>query len=121
MKKEQAQKELDSIKDRVKELERIINKPEISKEQEMSDFLFSILKETTTKITGEKEITHYKTGTEDWVIQQDYKNGQLWVQYYLIWSVFESKFGLNYNEIRDFIAGWMETNTGWNGLTPECT
>jgi phage antirepressor YoqD-like protein len=115
---EQAQKELDQIKDRVKELERIMNEPKVSKEKEMSDFLFSMLKETTAKITGEKGITHYNLKNE-WLVQEDYKNGYLWVRYLLIWSIFESKFNLNYNEIKEFISSWVESNTGWKGLTPK--
>jgi hypothetical protein len=117
MNKELAQKELDSIKDRVKELEKIINEPEISKEKDMSDFLFSLLKETVCKITGEKENTYYnKKG--DWLIQQDYKNDKLYVSYYRIWQVFETKYNLNYQQIKDFIQCWIETNTNWGGLTP---
>ena len=119
MNKESAQKELDAIKDKVKELERIINEPsesKITKEKEMSDFLFSMINGSTMKFTGEEEITYYK-GNE-WVIQQDYKNGYLWIRYKFIWGVFESKYKLNYNQIKDFIAAWVEANTQWKGLTP---
>lgn len=125
MDKKQAQKELDQLKvninqfnDRVKELEKIINEPEISKGQEMSDFLFSLLKERTDRITGEKQTTSYNSKGE-WLIQQDYKNSTLWVSYWRIWQYFESKFDLNYIEIKDFIKVWIETNTGWKGLTPK--
>ena len=91
------------------------NNTEILKE--MSDFLFSMINGTTIKITGEKEITHYNNN--EWIIQQDYKNGYLYINYYKIWKVFEEKYKLKYNEIRDFIRCWVETNTNWNGLTPE--
>jgi hypothetical protein len=89
-----------------------------SKENEMSDFLFSKLKEMTSKITGEKEVTYYDNNG-DWIIQQDYINEKLYVSYGKIWLVFASKHGLNYDQIRDFIETWVETNLGWKGLTPK--
>jgi len=116
MNKKQAQKELDQIKDRVKELEKIIHESE-DKTKEMSDFLLEMFnKVNRQKITGEKELTCYID--DKWLYQQDYKNGKLWIRYLLIWKVFESRFNLNYNQIRDFIQGWVETNLGWKGLTP---
>jgi hypothetical protein len=65
---------------------------------------------------GEKEVTYYKDN--EWVIKQDYENKVLWIRYSLIWFVFNTKFGLNYTQIRDFIAAWVEANTEWRGLTP---
>jgi len=90
---------------------------EKDKTKEMSDFLFNMLKETTARITGEKEITHYNKDGK-WVIQQDYKNGYLWIRNSLIWKVFKEEYLLEYDEIRDFIQGWMEMNIGWMNLTP---
>ncbi len=88
------------------------------KNKEMSDFLFEMFnKVNKSTITGEKEVTCYID--KEWLYQQDYKNGNLWIRYSLIWSVFESKFGLKYDQIRDFIKGWVETNLGWKGLTPD--
>jgi hypothetical protein len=87
-----------------------------SKEQEMSDFLFSKLKEMTCKITGGKEVTYYDSDGK-WLIQQDYKNKKLYVSYRKIWSVFRSKYGLKYDQVVDFISSWVETNLGWKGMT----
>jgi hypothetical protein len=108
-----AKRELESAEAELKKLQ---EKPD--KNKDMSDFLFSMLKETKAVITGEKEITHYDLKTNEWLVQEDYKNGKLWVRYSLIWSVFESKFGLNHDQIRDFIKVLVETNLGWKGLTP---
>jgi hypothetical protein len=118
MDKKQAQQELDQIKDRVKELERIMNEPEVSKEKEMSDFLFSMLANMESEITGEKETTFYRKSDHEWLIQQDYKNGYLRVRYSLIWSIFGNRFKLDYNQISHFIHGWIEINVGWKGLIP---
>lgn len=89
---------------------------ETDKNKEMSDFLFDMINGSTMKFTGEKEVTYYKN--EEWVIQQDYKNDYLWIRYSLIWRVFEEKFKLNNNQIKEFISIWVETNTEWRGLTP---
>jgi hypothetical protein len=99
---------------------------EIDKSNEMSDFLFSIFNNTVCKITGEKELTYYKldrynpnnNSNNQWLFQQDWKNGKLWIRYTLIWQVFEERFGLKYEQIRDFINAWVETNLNWKGLTP---
>ena len=100
-------------------------KPIINKE--MSDFLFSMFNNTVCKITGEKEITYYKldgynpnnnsSSNNQWLFQQDWKNNKLWIRYTLIWHVFEERFGLKYDQIRDFISAWVETNPNWKGLT----
>ena len=90
----------------------IINKEDKSKE--MSDFLFSMFNNTVCKITGEKELTYYKldgynpnnNSNNQWLFQQDWKNGKLWIRYTLIWQVFEERFGLKYEQIRDFINAW---------------
>ena len=95
----------------------------------MSDFLFEMFNNTVVKVTGEKELTYYQLDGYDpnnkygnnnqWLFQQDWKNGNLWVRYQLIWRVFKERFGLNYNKTREFIRGWVETNLNWRGLTPE--
>lgn len=85
--------------------------------KEMSDFLFAIINGSTMIMTGEKEITFYNSDNE-WIIHQDWKNGKLWVRYTLIWEVFEIKYELNANQIRDFISNWVEINLNWKGLTP---
>ena len=57
MNKESAQKELDAIKDKVKELERIINEPsdQVTKEKEMSDFLFGMINKCEHRM-GDKKV-----------------------------------------------------------------
>ena len=90
----------------------------VDKNKEMSDFLFNMFKETTTRITGNKETTHFNS-KGDWLMQVDYKNGYLWVRYNLIWRVFETRFGLKYGEISKVIKEWIEINIGLIGLIPK--
>ena len=44
------------------------------------------------------EFIYHKDGK--WIFFQDAKNGNFWVNYYKYWSLFESKFSLNYEEIQ---------------------
>ena len=85
--------------------------------KEMSDFLFATINGCTMKMTGEKEITYYNSNNE-WIIQQNWKKGKLYIRYDLIWEVFYKKYNLNANQVRDFIKLWIETNLNWKGLTP---
>ena len=52
------------------------------------------------------------------LFEQDYKNGFLYYSYILVGFVFESKFKLNYKEIKELIAGVLEVNDKLMLLTP---
>ena len=52
------------------------------------------------------------------LLEQDFKNGWLGVNYKLIWSVFETKYGYNYVDTQSFIKDVMERNTNLGSLTP---
>jgi hypothetical protein len=84
--------------------------------KEMSDFLFKIVNGCMMKMTDENKITYYKD--DEWILQQDFKKSYLWIRYSLIWEIFEKKYALNYQQIKNFIVGWVETNLNWKGLTP---
>jgi len=118
MKTQDIEKRLDSIEIEVDGLRKAIKASTVDKQKEMSDFLFSILNHTIRDIAGDKLVNHLRLSDHEWLFQQDYKNGALWIRYSLVWSVFESKFHLNYDEIKTFIASWIDSNTEWKGLTP---
>ena len=50
--------------------------------------------------------------------KQKSKNGYFCVRYDEIWSVFESRYGLNYQQIQVFIQGQVEKLLKLNGFTP---
>ena len=52
------------------------------------------------------------------LFEQNHKNVVLYCSYSLVWSVFESRFGLNHNEIRELIAGLLLQDNKMNVLTP---
>jgi hypothetical protein len=89
------------------------------KEKEMQDFLFSVFNNSTLKITGEKITTFYNENNE-WLFKLDYKYNYFLIIHSLIWKIFEDKYGLNYNQIRDFIGAWVKINLGWEELRPWC-
>lgn len=82
-----------------------------SKEQEMSDFLFSKLNGVNLKRDGRF------LDSQNNILFIVPKNNVLYVSYHQIWSVFESKYKLNYNQIANFIKTWVEANLGWKGLS----
>ena len=53
----------------------------------------------------------------DWVFEYDSKNKWLWIQYHRIWSVFESKYGLNYNQIRKLTEDTVREVYKMEGVT----
>ena len=54
------------------------------------------------------------------LFEQDKKNSYLWVDYYLIWSVFESKHSMNHQQIQVFIKHTLKNPLKWKEFTPCC-
>jgi hypothetical protein len=52
------------------------------------------------------------------VIEQDNKKKNFWTHYGEIWGVFETKFELNRQEIRDLMKGILEERLNLEGYTP---
>ena len=61
---------------------------------------------------------YYKDIKNNIIFEQDYKNEWFCVDYNKIWSVYGSKYGLNYNEIKNMIHGWLKEDTKLSALTP---
>jgi len=51
-------------------------------------------------------------------MEQDLKNGRLWVDYDTIWSDLENIFSLEYDEIQSIIIKWVEVTYNLRGVTP---
>jgi hypothetical protein len=73
-------------------------------------FLFEI--ENSKGLNQQKIIANYRFGLE-----QDLKNHSFWFNSEQIWSVFESKFGMHYNEIQSFMNGMVEKHFKMKGDT----
>ncbi len=50
--------------------------------------------------------------------RQELNNGSIYVKYFGIWSIFESRFGLNYGRIQGLIKGMVEEHYKFRYLTP---
>jgi len=74
------------------------------------EFLFEIY--NSKELNQQKIIANYRFGSE-----QDLKNTEFWFNYDKIWSVFESKFGMNYSEIQSFMNGMVEKHFKIRGVT----
>ena len=49
---------------------------------------------------------------------QNSENKYCYINSYRIWSVLESKFGLNYEEIQGVVGEWLESTHNLRGFTP---
>lgn len=52
------------------------------------------------------------------VMEQDKKNKDFLFDYDEIWSFFESFFGMEYQEIQEFLSYWLEETLKLKGYTP---
>jgi len=52
------------------------------------------------------------------LLEQDFKNGWLHVNYNIIWSVFEKKYGYNYIDTQSFIKDVVGKYTNLGQFTP---
>ena len=56
----------------------------------------------------------------DIIFRQDDESKCLFIEYDKIWSVLESKFGLDYKEIKELTTGWLNEHTNLKGYTTNC-
>ena len=51
-------------------------------------------------------------------MKYDQKTKYVWIDYYKLWSFFQSKYGLNYQKIREFFKGILKRDYNLRGITP---
>ncbi len=66
----------------------------------------------SNELNQKKIIANYRFG-----LQQDLKNAIFWFNHEKIWSVFESKFDMKYNDIQSFMNGMVEEHFKMRGVT----
>lgn len=114
MNKCEAIKEKSILLEKLKAVQEIIDKPEITKEQRFLE----LLNGCEIKIDKEKypnSIFLFKNGEYYFEIEND----RLWCRHKYVWSVFENEFSMQYNEIQVFIKGMVEEHFKCKGLTPK--
>ncbi len=62
----------------------------------------------------------YRDENNNWVFfhKQNPKYDYVLFNYDQIWRIFESKFGYNYQEIKDLLAAWLEEHYNLRDVTP---
>lgn len=113
MKREEAIKEKQVLLEKLKTVQEIIDKPEITPEQR----LLEILNGCEIKIDKEKypdSVFLFKNGECYFEIE----NLILWCRYKHVWQIFENEFSMNYVDIQQFIKGQVEEHFKCMGLTP---
>lgn len=103
-------------KNEAKELIKIIETPEITLEQ----MFFDLQNNLVRKIDNKKypESVFYFNQDGKFMFEQDFKNGYFWCSDSFVWSLFESEYGMNYEQIQCFIKAQMEKHFKCNGLIP---
>ena len=97
------------------EVKRNQTPPKPSKEERF----WGLINETVLKIDKVKypnSIFGFKG--EEWWWEYDSKSGYLWLRWYFIWSIFESEYSLDYNDIQSFIKEQVETHFNCKCVTP---
>ena len=51
-------------------------------------------------------------------MRYDQKTKYVWIDYYKLWSIFKTKYDLNYVEVRDFFKGILKRDYNLRGITP---
>ena len=88
-------------------------------EKEKRKFLFDIFNKMKVRVDPScPGHVYYDVDGVETVFEQDFKNNRFWVSYNHIWSVFETRFSMNYSEIQSFINNMVEETLNWRGLTP---
>ena len=106
--KQQAQEEKDGLLKRIAELDKIIAEPDKPSKEER---LLQLLNGAVLRIDKHK----YPNSTflfrgDDFLAEYNSKNTTLWLSYPEIWSVFESEYGMKYNDIQAFTQGVFEAH-----------
>ena len=114
MKKEEAIKEKQVLLEKLKTVQEIIDKPEITPKQRFLE----ILNGCEIKIDKEKypnSVFLFKNGECYFEIE----NPIIWCRYKHVWQIFENEFSMNYVDIQQFIKGQVEEHFKCKGLTPK--
>jgi hypothetical protein len=109
-------------KEKIQELERQIEelKKEFQKE-EMEEWFMSLLNELQIEIKDDdsKSVFYKKNGNVIFELYQGSEKKYFYCNYKLVWSIFEKKYKLNYNEIQAFISSMVEQYLKLSNVTPE--
>jgi hypothetical protein len=108
------------IKEKIQELEKQIEElKKDSKHEEMEEWFKSLLNGLEIKIIYDRpnSLFYKKNGKVFFQLYQDLEIKHLWVDYDLVWSFFEIKYDLNYDETQSFINRMVEKHLKLSNVT----
>ena len=114
MNKEQAIKRKAELEADLKQVEEILQKPKISKEERFWGLINGL--QLRVDFNKYPNLIFLFNGDECWVVY-DTKSGSLGLLYSSIWSVFETEYRLN-RGIQSFIKKEVEEHFKCSGITP---
>ncbi len=89
---------------------------EEEKKKEMVEIFLSMFNGCTIKIKNDM-VVFYKN--DQLMFVQDFRKGYFRVSFDRVWSIFQTKYGLNDAQISDLIKGILDEHLGCKVLTPK--
>lgn len=111
MDKTKALQELELLKQKVKDLENVINSPAISAEQRMTEIWRSC---NNVKYSSDDCRTYFKDNQP--MFQQDWKNKKLYYRYLLVYKIFEDEFNMTETEINKLVITTLSKDLNCSSL-----
>ena len=111
MDKTKALQELELLKQKVKDLETVINTPSISAEQKMTEIWRSC---NNIKYSSDNCRTYFKDNEP--MFQQDWRNKKLYYSYSLIYRIFEIEFKMTETEIDKLVITTLSKDLNCSSL-----
>lgn len=106
------QEQVEAIKTQIVEFEAKNSKP--TPEQRFAELIQGL--EIKTDLENYPDSIFYFRGNEYWA-EYDSKNNYFWLSYSKMWSVFEKKYGLNYEQVKELIGKKVEEHFKRKGVT----
>ena len=111
MNKTKALQELELLKQKVKDLETVINTPSISAEQRMLEIWKSC---NVVKYSSDNCRTYFLD--KELMFQQDWRNKKLYYRYSLIYRIFENEFKMSEKEINKLVITTLSKDLNCSSL-----
>ena len=115
-KKEELKNLIDSIDDStIEKICDLLRNDESLKKKEMTNFFLSKFNGSTVKFDNGR--IKYYAPNGDWLFCQNNEKKEFLVSYKNIWSVFESKYDLNYQQTKKLFEGILKEHFNLKGFT----
>ena len=99
-------------------ISQLTNEGITSDEKQIIEFILDKIKDLTLFV-DEYGCHNYINSKDEWIFEQDEKNGILWVRNQDFWSVLMDKYSLNRDDIQVIIKGMVETTYKMRVGTPK--